>query len=100
MKLVEKYVSKLDDFGLPMVDNPEWKVLSTHVAKQRFELFGAELKGALIERVNSLHKEVILYADHEDELVDITDDEQAPHLMPKGKICVSLEEVLKIIESV
>lgn len=100
MKLVEKYVSKIDDFGLPMVDNPEWKVLSTHVAKQRFELFDTEVKAKLVELVNALHKETIFFSEHEDELADLTDDDVAPHLLPKSKICVSLEEVLKIIENV
>ncbi len=100
MKLIEKYVSKLDDFGMPTIENPEWKVLSAHVAKQRFELFDAEIKAAILDRINALHKEMIFYSDHEAELVDLTDDENAPKMLPKSKICVSLEEVLKIIESV
>lgn len=99
MKIIEKYIAKIDDFGMPMVDNPEWKVISTHVVKQRFELLGAEIKSALTYKINTLHKETIFFSDHEDALADITDDEQTPHLLPKSKLLVSLSDVIKIIES-
>lgn len=94
-QILEKHQKDLERFAHPHEENSEWKLVSLSTAKQRLELYSAELKQRLVEMTANLPKEVLITKDEP----DITDSDFVPMSLPEQKLMVSIDDILKMINA-
>lgn len=94
-QLIEKHQKALEAFAHPHESNQDWKLVSLSTAKQRLELYSAELKQRIVEMMANLPKEVLILKDEP----DIADEDFVPMSLPEQKLMVSIDDVLKMINN-